>query len=330
LKSHINTTRDGTIDGLENGLQRRAIGEAPGAASRKPRQGPPDRETKSIRVLVVDDHAVVRAGLRALLEGAGDMEVIGEAENGMQAVQETRRLRPNVVVLDLAMPLLNGVEATRQIAQESPKAAVLILSTYHDGHHLRQAVEAGAAGYLMKESAAADLLEAVRETGNGGAFFSPSLLQLMVKGLLEAGKEASDAARPPILTWREAEVLQLIAEGYATKQIARLLRLTSKTVEKHRQTLMKKLGLHNIANLTRYAVATGIVNLANTPENTPSWPVRQALDTPKSTSLCEMNPSNNHRCKKGGAGKAFQHSEKDAPVIRNQRASQYSMAAQAS
>jgi DNA-binding NarL/FixJ family response regulator len=226
------------------------------------------------------------------------------------------------------MPLLNGVEATRQIAQESPKAAVLILSTYHDGHHLRQAVEAGAAGYLMKESAAADLLEAVRETGNGGAFFSPSLLQLMVKGLLEAGKEAGAAARPPVLTWREAEVLQLIAEGYATKQIARLLRLTSKTVEKHRQTLMKKLGLHNIANLTRYAVANGIVNLANTPETTPSWPVRQELDAPESASLCEMNPSNNHRSKKGAAGKTFQHSQKDATVIRNQRASQFSMSAQ--
>ena len=313
MKSSINTTRTGARVAFEAAVQEIAIAadsRTPGIRSRKPRKEPPGPEKKSIRVLVVDDHAVVRAGLRALLEAAGDMHVIGEAENGMQAVQEARRLQPHVVLMDLAMPLLNGVEAARQIAQESPEAAVLILSSYKDGQHLRQAVEAGAAGYLMKESAAADLLEAVRETGKGGAFFNPALLQLLLKGLREADDEPGTAARAPILTWREAEVLQLIAEGYATKQIARLLTLTSKTVEKHRQTLMEKLGLHNIANLTTYAVANGVVNLANTPQMTPSWPVRESQCAGEIPARCEVNGSNNHRSKRGIVGKTLQSSRK--------------------
>ncbi|HEY5910658.1 MAG TPA: response regulator transcription factor [Verrucomicrobiae bacterium] len=136
---------------------------------------------KPIRVLVADDHANVRAGLRALLQTAGDMHVIGEAENGRQAVREAKRLRPDVVLLDLAMPLLNGVEAARQIAHAVPTARVLIHSSYSDAHHLRQAVEAGVAGYLMKESAADDLLEAVRETSNGATFFSPPLLEHLAR-----------------------------------------------------------------------------------------------------------------------------------------------------
>jgi DNA-binding NarL/FixJ family response regulator len=301
MKSSINSTRTEARIAFEDSEQEIAIGvdwRTPGIHSRKPRKPLPDRVTKSIRVLVADDHAVVRAGLRALLEAAGDMQVIGEAENGMQAVQETRRLQPDVVLLDLAMPLLNGVEAARQIVQESPEAAVLILSSYNDAQHLRRAVEAGAAGYLMKESAAADLLEAVRETRNGGSFFSPALFQLLLKGLRGGANEPGSAARTTILTWREAEVLQLVAEGYATKQIARLLILSNKTVEKHRQTLMEKLDIHNIANLTSYAVANGIVDLADIPEQTPAWPVGGAPWTTENISPGEVTAKGCHRTNK--------------------------------
>ena len=215
---------------------------------------------KTITVLVCDDHAIVREGLRALLEAAGDMHVIGEAEDGRQAVLETKRLLPDVVLMDLAMPLLNGVEAARQIAHEAPSASVLILSSYSDDGHLRQAVEAGVAGYLMKESAGDDLLEAVREARNGGASFSPPLYNRLLKEW-RGGPPDSGSPKPGNVTLsrRQAEVLQLIAEGHVTKQIAGLLSVSIKTVEKHRQTLMEKLDLHNIASLTRYAVSSGVI-----------------------------------------------------------------------
>lgn len=214
----------------------------------------------TITLLIADDHAIVRQGLRQLLEAAGDIRVIGEAENGRQAVLETKRLHPQVVLLDLAMPLLNGVEAARQIAQEVPAARVLILSCYSDGQHLRQAVEAGVAGYVMKETAGNDLLEAIRAAGRGTAFFSPPIL----KHLLEQSEKSTANGRPAptgpaTLSRRQAEVLQLIAEGHGTKQIAGVLSLSVKTVERHRQTLMDKLNIHEIATLTRYAVSSGVV-----------------------------------------------------------------------
>ena len=224
---------------------------------------------KTITVLLVDDHAIVRAGLRALLEAAGDIQVIGEAENGRQALQETERLRPDVVLLDLAMPLLNGVEAARQIAHEVPSARVLILSSYSDAHHLRQAVEAGVAGYLMKESAGDELLEAIRETRNGGAVFSPALLRRLSQKLLEGPDDAlGPASRAATLSRRQAEILQLIAEGYANKQIAGSLEVSVKTVEKHRQSLMSKLNIHKTANLTRYALSSGVIES----RCIPAWP----------------------------------------------------------
>jgi DNA-binding NarL/FixJ family response regulator len=232
---------------------------------------------KTIRVLLVDDHAVVRAGLRALLEAAGDIQVIGEAENGQQAVFQAERLRPDVVLLDIAMPLLNGLEAARQIAHKVPTARLLVLSTYGDAPHVRQAVEAGAVGYLVKTSASEHLLEAVREASNRDAAFSPPLFNCLLK---ESRGGTPDDPAPPTrlatLSWRQAEVLQLIAEGYSSKQIAGLLSVSEKTVEKHRQTLMGKLELHNIANLTRYAVANRFVELNNTPACTPQWPLPES------------------------------------------------------
>ena len=227
----------------------------------------------TIRLLLVDDHAIVRAGLRALLDSAGDIQIVGEAENGQQAVEAAERLRPDVVLLDLGMPLLNGVEATRQIAREVPRARVLILSSYSDEQHVRQAVAAGVAGYVIKESAGEQLLEAIRETANGGAFFSPALHSHLVKRWLErsaCGLEAQPSA--PALSARHAEVLQLIAEGYCNKQIAALLFISQKTTERHRYHLMRKLNLHKISTLTRYAVSSGVVESNRVP-NWPATPV---------------------------------------------------------
>jgi two-component system, NarL family, nitrate/nitrite response regulator NarL len=227
-----------------------------------------------IRVLLVEDHDIVRSGLRALLEAAGDMRVIGEVENGQLALEETERLRPDVVLLDLAMPLLNGVEAARRIAHAVPAARVLVLSSYSDEQHLRQAVQAGVAGYLMKECAADDLVRAVRETRNGGAFFSPPLFRhLVTQALAERPDDPGAPARPAPLSSRHVQVLQLISEGYATKQIGGLLSLSTKTVEKCRQTLMDRLDCHSIAELTRYAVGHGIVELSGIPNRTPDWPL---------------------------------------------------------
>jgi len=228
---------------------------------------------KTITVLLCDDHAIVRQGLRALLEVAEDIHVIGEAENGRQAVQEAKRLQPQVVLMDLAMPQLNGIEAARQIAHAAPRARVLILSSYSDDEHLRQAVEAGVAGYLMKESAGNELLEAVRGTRDGGASFSPLLLSRLAKEWQQrlAGGHGA-AIKAAKLSYRQAEVLQLIAEGYVTKQIADLLSVSIKTVEKHRQTLMDKLDLHKIASLTRYAVSSGAVESNLNPISQSSGP----------------------------------------------------------
>lgn len=222
---------------------------------------------KEITVLLCDDHPVVRDGLRFLLEEAEGVRVIGEASDGRRAVGDAKRLLPDVVLLDLSMPLLNGIEAARQIAKEVPSAKVLILSAFSDDRHVQHAIEAGAAGYLTKETTANDLFQAIREIANGNTFFSPSV----ARRLLQQRQENLRNGRPPRakaieLTSRQTEILQLIAEGHANKQIAGLLSLNIKTVEKHRQGLMDKLNIHNIATLTRYAVSIGVVESDYVPE----------------------------------------------------------------
>ncbi len=215
---------------------------------------------QKIKVLLADDHVVVRQGLRALLASEEDIEIVGEADNGRQAVQLVRRTMPDVVVMDIAMPVLNGLEATRQITRAMPSTKVLILSSYSDDEYVQQLTEAGAAGYLVKQTAANDLLKAIREAHRGNAFFSPSI----AKRLRDQCREAFASGQPVkpathYLTTREAEVLQLIAEGRANKQIAGELCISIKTVEKHRQQVMNKLGIHDVASLTRYAISKGII-----------------------------------------------------------------------
>jgi len=213
-----------------------------------------------ITVLLADDHIIVRQGLRALLMTEDDIEIVGEADNGRQAVELARELMPDVVVMDIAMPVLNGLEATRQLTRTVPSTRVLILSSYSDDEYVQQLMEAGAAGYLVKQTAANELVKAIREAKNGNAFFSPLIAKRLrdrCRDVLAGGP--APKRRPDYLTTREAEVLQLIAEGRANKQIAAELYISIKTVEKHRQQVMNKLGIHDVAGLTRHAIAKGVI-----------------------------------------------------------------------
>jgi DNA-binding NarL/FixJ family response regulator len=215
---------------------------------------------KKISVLLAEDHVVVRQGLRSLLSAEADIEVVGEAGNGRLAVKMAQELRPDVVVMDIAMPMLNGLEATCQIIGEGIPTRVLILSSYADDEYVHQLTEAGASGYLIKQSAASELIRAVREIARGNAYFSPPILKRLLELYREFYvKNRKHGIGEGHLTGREQEVLQMVAEGYVNKQIAAALSLSIKTVEKHRQQLMDKLNIHDIAGLTRYAVAHGVV-----------------------------------------------------------------------
>lgn len=218
------------------------------------------KSAKRITVLLAEDHMLVREGLRKLLDDESDIEVVGEAATGRQAVDMTRKLRPAVVVMDIAMPLLNGLEATRQIRQAVPDTKVLILSAHSDDAYVERATALGAAGYLIKQTSAHFLSEAIREVQKGNTFFSPSIAKKIrhhnQKSLDRKGRLKTKAVH---LSSREAEVLQLIAEGAANKQMAAELGISIKTVEKHRDHLMQKLDIHDTAGLTRYAIAAGII-----------------------------------------------------------------------
>jgi len=216
---------------------------------------------KPITVLLADDHAVVREGLRILLDAEADIEVVGEAETGRQAVELTRKLLPAVVVMDIAMPLLNGLEATRQILKALPATRILILSAHGDDAYVEQVIELGAAGYLIKQTSAVVLAKGIREAHKGKNFFSPSIARRLQNRRENSfhGAAARSKKNAVRLTSREVEILQLIAEGKANKQTAAELGISIKTVEKHRQHLMSKLDIHDTAGLTRYAIAAGII-----------------------------------------------------------------------
>jgi DNA-binding NarL/FixJ family response regulator len=214
---------------------------------------------EKIRVVLVDDHTVVRQGLRVLLEAEQDIGIVGEAETGRQAVQVTRKQMPDVVVMDIAMPTLNGLEATRQLVKMAPAVKVVILSSYGDDEFVRQATAVGAAGYLLKQTAATDLIKAIHEVIRGNAYFSPAISKRLLDHSREASLAGGDGRKTASLTTREAEVLQLVAEGKPNKQIAAELCISIKTVEKHRQQLMNKLNIHDVAGLTRYAMSKRIV-----------------------------------------------------------------------
>lgn len=214
----------------------------------------------SITVLLAEDHVIVREGLRVLLNLETDIKVVGEAENGRQAVAMVGKLCPDVVVMDIAMPLLNGMEATRQILQHSPQTRVLVLSAHGDDAYVDQIMALGAAGYLIKQTAAHVLPAAIRAIHAGKTFFSPSISKRRFHHERKA-KATGDLPKENAahLTCREMEVLQLIAEGKANKETADELNISIKTVEKHRQKVMEKLNIHDTASLTRYAISAGII-----------------------------------------------------------------------
>jgi len=215
---------------------------------------------KRIAVLLVEDHTIVRQGLRLLIEATGDIEIVGEAKTGREAVLMARDLHPEVIVMDIAMPLLNGLQATRQILKDSPAAKVLILSAHSDPEYVEQVVKAGALGYLVKQSSGDVLATAIREVRKGKTFFTPSIAKLLKEDYQKSRDGVGLRKKSTMeLTSREAELLQMIAEGHVNKQIASELGISVKTVEKHRQHLMEKLNIHDIAGLTRFAIATGII-----------------------------------------------------------------------
>lgn len=217
---------------------------------------------KKITVLLVDDHTVVRQGLRALLHQEEDIEVVGEAQNGREAVQMAAKVSPEIVVMDIVMPLLNGMEGTRQVLKVCPTAKVLVLSSYCDDDYVQQTTEMGASGYLIKQTAANDLVLAIRELHKGNAFFSPTIAKRIRDRYRQAFTDGEPLKRKVALTSRESETLQLIAEGLPNKQIAGELGISIKTVEKHRQQVMNKLHIHDVAGLTRYAISKGVVERA--------------------------------------------------------------------
>ena len=215
---------------------------------------------KRITVLLAEDHTIVREGFRKMLELEADLEVVGEAEDGRQAVALVKKLRPAVVLMDIAMPLLNGLEATRQVIKLLPHTRVLMLSAHSDDAYVTNATESGAVGFLLKQTSAHEVCRAIREVSQGKTFFSPSISRRRSR-LHPAALDRTGSLHPKAiqLTSREMEVLQLIAEGKANKETAGELGIGVKTVEKHREHLMEKLDIHDTAGLTRYAISAGVI-----------------------------------------------------------------------
>ena len=215
---------------------------------------------KKITVLLAEDHTIVREGFRKMLELEDDLEVVGEAQDGRKAVALAGKLRPEVVLMDIAMPLLNGLEATRQVLKALPGAKVLMLSAHSDDAYVQSATESGAVGFLLKQTSGHDVCRAIREVHKGKTFFSPSISRRLDRlHPLLLDRAGSPNKKTPRLTSREVEVLQLIAEGKANKETASELGIGIKTVEKHREHLMEKLDIHDTAGLTRYAIGAGII-----------------------------------------------------------------------
>ena len=213
-----------------------------------------------IRVLLADDHTILRDGIRALLDDQPDIEVIGEAEDGLSTVKMVGKLKPDVVIMDIAMPILNGLEATRQIQRDHPQVKVLILTMHDNEEYIRQVLAAGALGYVLKDAAAHDLLGAIRAVHRGEAVLSPAITRLVIEDYLRWG-DIRPADTSNGLTPREREILQLIAEGYTNKEIAEILSLSVKTIQSHRSNLMSKLDLHDRGELIKYAIQKKIIDI---------------------------------------------------------------------
>ena len=219
----------------------------------------PHRSTKSsaIRVALADDHTFVREALHSLLSGEDDLEIVGEADNGRRAIEIAEELNPSVLLMDIGMPRLNGLAAAQRIRHVAPEVKVILLTAFGTDHYIQEVVDSGIPGYLLKDAPCNLLLRAIREVAKGHTFHSPAISQRM-RSIVDSQPNGSKPAVK--LTTREVEVLQLIAEGAANKQIAAELEISIKTVEKHRQNLMDKLRIHDTASLTRYAISSGVID----------------------------------------------------------------------
>jgi DNA-binding NarL/FixJ family response regulator len=216
-------------------------------------------QPRKLRVLLGDDHTLVRQGLRKILEDQSDWEVVGEAGDGRDVVQQALTLRPDVAILDIGMPLLNGIEATRQIVRKAPEVAVLILSMHSDEAYITRALQAGARGFLLKDSADEDLVRAVAATAAGKAFFSPAVARVMLDDYVQRLADKGVEDRFDALSDREREIFQLIAEGHSSKEAADVLGISPATVETHRAHIMDKLDVHSTAELVLCAVRKGVI-----------------------------------------------------------------------
>lgn len=212
-------------------------------------------QAKATRILLADDHSVVRHGFRRILDAQADMEVVGEVSNGREAVEQASALQPDVVIMDVTMPELNGIEATRRIAESVPRARVLALSMHRDGVYVREILRAGARGYLLKDSSEADLIAAVRAVAQGEGYLSPAISDAVLSDYRRHVTNPID-----MLTSREREVLQQVAEGKTNKEIANTLNLSVYTVEAHRGKIMEKLNLHSASEMVRFAIRNGLID----------------------------------------------------------------------
>ncbi len=215
-----------------------------------------------IRIVLCDDHQIIREGLRSLLEKQTDMTVVGEALNGLGAIKLVAEKKPDIIILDIAMPEMNGIAAARRIFSDHPKVKVLALSMHSDHHFVTEMLEAGASGYMLKDSAFAELTGAIRTIMTGGLFISPHIAGNVLEEFARRAKPGRVTNRHSVqLSQREKEILQLISEGHSTKEIANKISVSVKTVETHRQHIMQKVGAHNVAALTKYAVREGITSI---------------------------------------------------------------------
>jgi two-component system response regulator NreC len=216
---------------------------------------------QKIRVLVVDDHTIVRDGISALLALAGDIEVVGEATNGAEAVNKVRELNPDVVLMDIAMPVMGGLEATKRINKDFPKTKVLVLTQYDDKEYFFPVIESGALGFISKAAASSELTAGIRSVYRGDSYLSPSVTRLLVENYQNTAAKNPNQDPFNLLTEREREVFKLLAEGHSTQEIAEMLVITPKTAEGHKTNLMAKLGIHNRVELVKYALRKGIITI---------------------------------------------------------------------